>query len=231
MSKLLGEGALLVWLNIDEKMQNEVDRWYVDEHFPERITEVGYLRARRYQRISGGPAYMSLMEARTPAALLSEGYRRAAANATERTRAMRGAFLGGSMRSTHRVAASHSRASGGIVVCTHLRFEAQAERDAFAAWARRDLAQWMQAQPDVLAAHALVLAREVREEMDRLRTAGQQDEWADGVLLLEIGRASDLQLDLRTVLSVEAFADAGVNVDAVSSWVYQLMFGISADQV
>ena len=31
----------------------------VDEHFPEQITQVGYLRARRYRAVEGSPTYMS----------------------------------------------------------------------------------------------------------------------------------------------------------------------------
>ena len=229
MSKLLGEGVLLVWLDLDEERQNELDRWYVDEHFPERIVEVGYLRARRYRAITGSPAYMSVMEAQTPAALLSEGYRRVTANPSERSRQMRGAFKR-SVRSTHRVAASHSRASGGFMVCTHLRFDEQASREAFAPWAQTQLKGWMQAHPDVLAAHALALAREVREEMDQLRPTGKQDEWADGILLVELGRDTDFERGLRTALSVESLAEAGVTVGAVSSSIYELMFEVRASE-
>jgi len=229
MSKLVGEGVLLVWLDLDEERQNELDRWYVDEHFPERISEVGYLRARRYRAIAGSPTYMSIMEAQTPAALLSEGYRRVTANPSARTRQMRGAFKR-AVRSTHRVAASHSRASGGIMVCTQLRFADQPQRDAFGRWAQARLDGWMRAQPDVLAAHALALAPEVREEMDQLRPTGKQDEWADGVLLIELGRDTDFEGDLRRALSAESLSEAGVAVGTVSSSIYELMFAVGAGE-
>ena len=229
MSKFRGEGALLVWLDMDEMMQNEVDRWYVEEHFPERITEVGYLRARRYRAIAGAPTYMSVMEAATPADLLSEGYRRVTANPSERTRGMRGVFKR-AMRSSHRVVASHSRASGSIMACAHLRFDGQAQRDEFTSWSGTRLESWTRAQPDILAAHALALVREVREEMDQLRPTGQNDEWADGVLLLELGRASDLELGLQAALTAEALGQAGLDVGAVSISTYQLMFEMVASE-
>lgn len=99
MSKLMGEGVLLVMPDINEDFQQEVDRWYVEEHFPERISELAYLRARRYRALEGSPMYMGLLEARTPAALFNEGYRRVTANVSERSKRMRGTFVR-SMRST-----------------------------------------------------------------------------------------------------------------------------------
>lgn len=225
MSKLLGEGVLLVLLDIDESPQREVDRWYVEEHFPERIAELGYLRARRYRALEGAPAYMGLMEASTPAALFNDGYRRVTANPSERTKAMRGAFKRG-IRSTHRVIASQSRASGGVMLCVRITFDGDTTRSSFAHWTRTQTERLVLAHPQILALHALACAPEVREEMDNLRPTGRQDEASDCVLLIELGRESDFDQGLRAALAASGLRAAGMAPSDVSHAVYQLMFGL-----
>jgi hypothetical protein len=62
MSALMGSGALMLWLDVAPELDRETDRWYVDEHLPERIDIGGYLRARRFVALEGKPAYLTLFE-------------------------------------------------------------------------------------------------------------------------------------------------------------------------
>lgn len=223
MSKLLGEGALLVFLDIDEARQAEIDRWYVEEHFPERISEVGYLRARRYRALEGSPMYMGLMEARSPSALCGEGYRRVTASPSDRTKSMRGIFKR-AVRSTHRVIATRSRATGSVMICIRLTFGTVPARQSLETWAATHVDRLGQAFPQILSFHVLASAREVREEMDKLRPTGQTDEWPDSMLLVEVGRHSDFDGPLRHALGLESLREAGLVADEVSQSAYQLIF-------
>src|SRR6267154_4190695 len=92
MSALLGTGALALWLDVAPELDCETDSWYIDEHMPERIDIGGYLRARRFEALDGAPAYLTLFEAQTPAALASEGYLRLVGRISEQSRRIRVGF-------------------------------------------------------------------------------------------------------------------------------------------
>ena len=66
MAKLLGDGVLIVWVDLKEEARAEADRWYVQEHLPERVAYAGYLRSRRFQAVRASPMYMAVFEASTP---------------------------------------------------------------------------------------------------------------------------------------------------------------------
>jgi len=226
MGKLLGSGVLIVWVDLDPAVESLADRWYVTEHLPERISEAGYLRARRYRALAGGPAYMSVFEAATPDALASDGYRRITATISPLSQRIRAGFRR-CIRSTHHRIASAGGASGGIILCVRLDFADSTQRSAFVQWAERSLATWVAAHGAILAAHALAPARDVRERMDSFRASGQQDEWADGVLLIELSRPQDAEGDLLRALSPEALAAAGMHARTITTAVYQLMVEFS----
>src|SRR5713226_6426655 len=114
MGALLGQGALVLWLDVAPEMAREVDGWYIDEHMPERIDVGGYLRARRFVAIEGTPAYLTLFEAQTPAALASEGYLRLVGRISEQSRRIRSCFSN-VVRNTFAVRQSRGRGTGTII--------------------------------------------------------------------------------------------------------------------
>jgi hypothetical protein len=89
MTALMGSGALMLWLDVAPELDRETDRWYVDEHLPERIDIGGYLRARRFVALEGEAC---LVEAKTPEALASEGYLRLVTRLSERSQRIRAGF-------------------------------------------------------------------------------------------------------------------------------------------
>ena len=70
-----GKGLLLVMMDIDPKHEEEFNRWYNEEHIPERLAIPGFMHARRYRALEGSPKYLALYELESPQALKSEEYR------------------------------------------------------------------------------------------------------------------------------------------------------------
>lgn len=70
-----GPALLLVMMDIDPEYEAEFNRWYEDEHVPERMSIPGFLNARRYRAIEGEPKYLALYELESPDVLESESYR------------------------------------------------------------------------------------------------------------------------------------------------------------
>ena len=119
MSAWLGSGALALWLDVAPELDGETDGWYIDEHMPERIDIGGYLRARRYVAIEGQPAYLTLFEAQTPAALASDGYLRLVSRISEQSQRIREGFSN-VVRNTFAVRRSHGRGIGATVASLRL---------------------------------------------------------------------------------------------------------------
>jgi hypothetical protein len=69
-----GNGLLLVMIDIDPAYEEEFNRWYDEEHFPERMQCPGFLSARRFVSVEGEPKYLAFYELADPAVLDSEAY-------------------------------------------------------------------------------------------------------------------------------------------------------------
>jgi hypothetical protein len=72
-------GLLLVMMEIDPEAEEEFNRWFDEEHLPERLSCPGFLSGRRYRAVEGEPRYLALYELESPAVLESEAYRAMAA--------------------------------------------------------------------------------------------------------------------------------------------------------
>jgi len=70
-----GTGLLLVMMDIDPEHEDDFNRWYDDEHVPERMSIPGFLTGRRYRAIEGGPKYLAIYEMESPEVLDSPAYR------------------------------------------------------------------------------------------------------------------------------------------------------------
>ncbi|MDP6822482.1 MAG: hypothetical protein QF554_04245 [Dehalococcoidia bacterium] len=70
-----GSGLLLVMMDIDPEHEEDFNRWYDEEHLPERKAIPGFLTARRYEAVEGGPKYLAIYEMDNPEVLDSEAYR------------------------------------------------------------------------------------------------------------------------------------------------------------
>jgi len=70
-----GRALLLVMMDVDPEHEAEFNRWYEEEHVPERMSIPGFVNARRYRAIEGGPKYLALYELESVDVLESESYR------------------------------------------------------------------------------------------------------------------------------------------------------------
>jgi hypothetical protein len=69
-------GLLLVMMQPQEGYEDSLNRWYDEEHIPERLACPGFRGVRRFRAVEGTPAYLALYDLDDPAALHSEQYRR-----------------------------------------------------------------------------------------------------------------------------------------------------------
>lgn len=63
-------------MDIDPEHEEEFERWYREEHLPDRAYCPGFLSARRFRAIEGGPKYLAFYDLQSPDVLESEAYRR-----------------------------------------------------------------------------------------------------------------------------------------------------------
>jgi hypothetical protein len=224
MSALLGSGALMLWLDVAPVLDRETDGWYIDEHMPERVDIGGYLRARRFVAIEGVPAYLTLFEAKTPAALASEGYLRLVGRISEQSQRIRAGFSN-VVRDTFAVRRSFGRGTGTVVASLRLMPRDPAHAKAAAEALDAQVPQLLR-RHGVVGAHWLQAAPEVRAQMDSARVTGHSDGHADYVLLVEATRVADLQAIRRDALSAAALEQSGWVEQAFG--VYGLMYEVSA---
>ena len=59
-------GILTFTADISADLDANFNRWYEEEHIPERLAIPGFLRACRYKAVSGGPKYLAIYEVTGP---------------------------------------------------------------------------------------------------------------------------------------------------------------------
>lgn len=69
------KGLLLVMMDIDPEHEEDFNRWYNEEHVPERLSIPGFLTGRRFLAVEGSPKYLALYELESPDVLESEAYK------------------------------------------------------------------------------------------------------------------------------------------------------------
>ena len=79
-------GALLIVNDVDSDADDELNRWYQEEHLPNRLAIPGFRRVRRFRAIDGRPTYVALYECDSVEVLSSNEYRDKVANPTASTR-------------------------------------------------------------------------------------------------------------------------------------------------
>ena len=68
-------GLLLVMMDVPPEHEEELNRWYDEEHLPERAGLPGFLSARRFVAREGSPKYLAIYELESVDALDGEAYR------------------------------------------------------------------------------------------------------------------------------------------------------------
>jgi hypothetical protein len=70
-----GSALLLVMADITPALDEEFNRWYDEEHVPERLSIPGFLGGRRFKAVEGEPRYLALYDLKSVDVLASEPYR------------------------------------------------------------------------------------------------------------------------------------------------------------
>ena len=68
------KGLLLMMTDIDPVNEEDFNRWYEEEHLDERMAIPGFINARRFQAIEGGPKYLALYDLDSPEVLQTPPY-------------------------------------------------------------------------------------------------------------------------------------------------------------
>lgn len=71
---MLGTAALAMWWDMSPEMRDEFQHWHTHEHFPERLSVPGFLRASRWEDAGGGEGFFILYEVRDFDVLTSAAY-------------------------------------------------------------------------------------------------------------------------------------------------------------
>lgn len=81
-----GTGLLMVWADVPAAKEDEFNRWYNEEHLPERMAIPGFLSGARYEAVKGGPKHLAYYELESAAVLETPAYKKVQANPTEWTK-------------------------------------------------------------------------------------------------------------------------------------------------
>ena len=216
-------GILLVLNDIVAAAEDEFNRWYPQQHIPERLGLPGFRTARRYRALGSGPAYMAVYECDSVDVLGTKAYLERLAHPTEWTRKMMPSFRN-MLRSACRQTWTQGTGIGGgaiVVQCTPV----QSRQDAARRWVKGDLAQdLMQSACTVRMSLWEADAAATGGPSPEMALRGGVDKSADWVLFLEsIDVAKSAQM---LQARLPAAPQAGLSVDAWNS--YQLIYARAA---
>ena len=152
MKALLGKGVLAVWNDIAPELEAEYNDWYTNQHLPERVGIPGFLRGRRFRRVSaGGPRYFTLYEVASPDVLTSAPYLERLNDPTDWTKKVAPQFQN-STRTACSVTTSVGRGTGGFATTVEFG-AAEGRADQLRSWLVDDVLPKLVTGPDVVAAH------------------------------------------------------------------------------
>jgi hypothetical protein len=199
---LLGTGLLSVWNDIEPDAEARFNGWYRDEHLAERVGLPGFVRARRYRALEGGPAYGALYETEAPQALASAAYRARLDDPTPLTAEMLSRFRN-MRRTVCRVEMSIGRGVGGAL--------AVLRPDQAVSARLADALPAVVAEPQVLAAHLCAAEPALtRNDSAETRARPETDSVDPWLVLVEALAAEPLLAALAKHLADEALATRGL---------------------
>jgi hypothetical protein len=82
MANKKGTALLMVWTDVPADKEGEFNRWYNEEHIPERMAIPGFLSAARYEAVKGSPKHLAYYELESVGVLQSDAYLKVSRNPT-----------------------------------------------------------------------------------------------------------------------------------------------------
>ena len=71
---MTNDGILAIWHDVDASIGDDYERWYFQEHLPERVGVPGFLAGRRYEVVEGAPKFLTYYEGKGPDIFVSKPY-------------------------------------------------------------------------------------------------------------------------------------------------------------
>jgi len=71
---MTNDGILAIWHDVAEAIGDDYERWYFQEHLPERVGVPGFVAGRRYEALEGAPRFLTYYEGEAPDTFVSEPY-------------------------------------------------------------------------------------------------------------------------------------------------------------
>ena len=94
MSDKKGNGLLMVYSDVAAENDEEYNRWYNEEHIPERLSIPGVLNAARYEAVQGGPKYLACYELESANTWYSDAWQKWLNDPTEWSKRMSPSVIG-----------------------------------------------------------------------------------------------------------------------------------------
>jgi hypothetical protein len=178
------QALLMVWTDIPAEIEPQFNDWYNREHLRERIEVPGFIRARRFEALSGAPRYIALYEASGADVLRSEQYLRFKKVRDERTMQFTSLFRN-TLKATCDVTARAGAGEGAFLVLQPITIDA-ARRTAFRNWVSSVLFA------EALQSSGVMAATLAEHNSDMRETAAPHDvrtgdRHLESVLMLEAG--------------------------------------------
>lgn len=166
-------GLLGVWHGVEPGAENAFDEWYDRQHHFERVGVPGFLRARRYVNLSGGPRYFNRYDVTGTDVLASADYLERLNHPTDWTRTMLPRYRD-TTRAVFRLAARTGVAEGADLLTLRIRHDPAGDLDPWRSWSD-DVIQATLNEPGVLRVERWSTDAEastLRSEEKRLRAGG-----------------------------------------------------------
>ena len=112
----MNTGILAIWNDCLPEVEAEYERWYMGQHFPERLGVPGFRIGRRYEAVSAEPRYFTFYDTESPEVLLSQAYFERLNNPTPETAAIMKSFRNMSRTVCRRVLQIGQIVAGHVVV-------------------------------------------------------------------------------------------------------------------
>ncbi len=150
---LSGSGAMVLYYDIVPAAIEDHDDWHTHEHFPERLSIPGFLRASRWVAAAGSPRYLVIYEVDDVGVLSDEPYLERLNNPTPWTVRMMQNFRG-MVRGFCSVTSSSGSGLGNAIFS--VRYSPMpGKQDELREWLRTMVLPSISGRPGVVSAHML----------------------------------------------------------------------------
>ena len=217
---LMGNGALMIWHDIEAGCESDYEEWHSKEHMLERVGVPGFLRGHRGRAISGSPQYINWYEVENLATLTSAPYLERLNNPTPWSQGTLGYFRGNN-RTLCRVVSSLGDGVAGFLLSVQIT-AAAGRSNELGAWLSDTMPSLIE-QAGVVSAHYLegdMAASQVETTEKSLREGS--DAITDRVVLAGGYDPAALTALRDTLLSSEVLAAHGA-LEPQRAAVYQLL--------